>query len=270
MKGIFATVRTLFCLLLLSRAAYAQDYEWHPRNALALSLNFSQVVEENISPVKFSAPGPGGALMRRHETADSYQTMELSGYAVFPRSAAEKTTRSRLVSIAFKYAYMLQGAFGNEHLSVGAFGKVSFKDAYYKNFDETLLYWANFYGAGAAAAFVQPLSDKYAFEAIFELPLIGAGFRPETVRSYKIQNTSIGGVIKSNNSNGNFVVPGNYFNPSLSAALLGSKRSLLRSVSYKYTRVREKVTVSNPFRESNHQLTLTFALPAGDSVPPGF
>lgn len=260
MKGSQAKLRILLCSFFLPFLAFSQDYTWHPQNALSLSIDYSQIKEENVTPKTFTGPGFGGALQRRYERDGSYSFLELSGYAVFPKTSTEKTLHSRLVSLALKYAYMVNEAFGNEHLSVGAFAKASFKNAYYRNYQNTLLYWANFYGAGVAFALEEPLSEKYAFEAVFEMPLVGAAIRPSMTRSYQIQKTGIGNVIKVNNSDPNFALPGNYLNPSLSLAILTSKLSLLRSVSYKYTHTKEKTDVSQPFHENNHALTFTFMI----------
>ena len=259
MKGISAPVCALLCALLIPALALSQDYLWHPRTSFSLAVDYSQLREENVNSNLFSGPGIGGALQRRQEGDFFYQIIEASGYAVVPKSAKERTTKSLMGTAALKYTFMLNRAFGSDHLSVGLFAKASVKESYFTRKGNSTLYWANYGGFGAAIVYQKPLSENYAFEAIFEMPLAGIAYRP-MANGRKFPKNTIGNVIKSNTSDGNFAMPGNYLNPSLSLGILTSKQSLLRSVSYKYMHFEVKTAVSKKYWENNHSLTFGFKL----------
>ena len=259
MNGFFERVSFWLCISIISLPASAQDETWHPRYSISLSLHYSQIVDENVKAVSFTGPGAGASLRRWMDGDFFYQYLEAGGYVSLPKTATEKSSRSALGNANLKYGFNLKRAFGSEHVSVGLFALGSVREAYYKNYKSNNLFWANFIGLGGNLTVEEPLSEKYAFQAVFDIPLMGVVYRTSLTRKPPAKNT-VKYVLNSNFSDANLGSPGNYLNPCLSLGILTSARSGLRSISYEYCYIKAKTAASGAYRENAHSLSFTFKI----------
>ena len=247
----------LFSTLIFPAIGYSQENPWHPRYTASVSFNYSQIVDENIKPVSFTGPG-GGVLLRRNFEGELFEHyIEAGGYAVWPKTSTENSTRSAMGNVSLKYGINAQHPLGSDHVGVGLFALGSMREAYYKDFGHNNVYWANFIGIGANLSLTEPLSEKYALQAIVDVPFLGLDYRPVHKQPY--WKKTVSNMVHANFSHSDLATPGNYLNPSFTVHLLASKGPL-RAISYRYAYLKAKTDVSGEYRENGHALMITFKI----------
>ncbi len=84
---------------------------------------------------------------------------------------------------------------------LGPEASISFSLCFFPNWDDSHLYWADYYSIGVRNSFSVKLKNENEWVAFVSLPLFSVFSRPELYRLYKIDDTDFGGIMSNLNSN---------------------------------------------------------------------
>jgi hypothetical protein len=196
----------------------------------------------------------------RRVSPGNYQEAGLEFDWVRPKSSWEPAAVSAYVNINLHYAMLFTVVDkGGWSLYAGANVQGDFHPVYYPLWDDSHMYWATFGGLGAQCLARKQLNEQKVFFAGFSMPLLGFLSRPPTYRENKMEDTSIGNVVKLNFQDPEFAHPGNFFNPDIKAGLemlISDKFSLSLFLHFEY--IAAKASYSEKYREMRTGLGIDF------------
>ena len=83
-----------------------------------------------------------------------------------------------------------------------------------------------------------------------QLPVAGYNNRPQSVRNYKMDDPSVGGIIKLAHKDLKFATFKKYFNPSFEFGI--DLNSSLKTLYYKVEYLYAEASYSKPYKQINH------------------
>ncbi|SEL24573.1 hypothetical protein [Parapedobacter koreensis] len=227
---------------------------------LGLSATSKQISEANISSRIFDAYGVGFSLTKQLKSEYFTQQFGLYANLNLAKTAIEQSYRSYIAQINLEYAYLKDLKLSSPSVAIGPFAMIDYRNATYRNFDNTHIYWANFAGIGIKSKMEIPLNAIWSIQGSLKLPLIGVGFRPSANRLYSFDDTSVSGILKSNHTNARFSAINNYINPAFVIGLRSNEKGFLHNISYQFDYLQYDHPKANRYRDLTHSLAITINL----------
>jgi len=194
---MMSTTRFIIMILLVSESIQAQDStstapSFH---AIGVTIGVNQLKEENLLPRAHS--GFITTLSYQYlRMGDTYQDLRLGlGYSRVI-ATPEDITKSVNALISFSYSYAFKIA-KPSHLVwfLGPQAKVSYSASLFPNWDDSHLYWADVFSLGVMNALSYTFESGSRLLSTISLPILSLYSRPETLRLYKFDEDSFGGVV---------------------------------------------------------------------------
>ena len=142
----------------------------------------------------------------QYKNLEESHSVNLSIGIAFASTSVKGDEGSYFPNLKLQYEYEHKISETNYGIwSIGMFAKADYRLAIYPTWDESHGYWADFMGVGFLSTFEKPMhGSKFIFTSL-QLPIIGFNSRPEAIRNYKMDDPSIGGILKIVNKNFKFV-----------------------------------------------------------------
>ncbi len=256
---------TVISFLLMNLFIYGQDSTGIiPGNSFqtaGISAGINQIKEENLLPLVHTGYIIN-ILYEYRNIKKSYQNIQL--ILGFSRVVADPEDITKSVNIIIKPSYsfcfnLVRKSDFNFYLGPQVGGSYSL--SYYPSWDDSHVYWADFFELGSTAIGQYILTEDRRIQFQVSVPLISFYSRPELLRLFKADDSSFGGIVKSSHSN-------------IKAGLWDSVFALRLCVEYQFPVFRTKTEAfsysleytrvnrdgGNPFQQLIHQLGLKVLL----------
>lgn len=206
-------------LIFFSKILFGQNYKQNTFSIL-YQPTFYQIKENNFCGLKHKNFGSKFQLSFLKTKDKYYQTYNFSVDFVRPESKYEDGALSVYASIKFQYDILFpvnQLHLGN--FQIGGLAKADYKFAYYPNWDESHLYWANFIGFGFKSKYLKTITENKNIYISIDLPILGMVSRTETDRYYKIEELNFSNIIAKNHQHLQLSSVNNYFDLNLNIGI---------------------------------------------------
>lgn len=241
-------------------ALYAQDSSRFV-HLVQLRFGINQVKDENLHPKVSTGTVTEltyGFEKQRDRWKQFYFTL---GYSR-PKTELEDVAKTVNLMIRLGYAHTFQ-LVKKDRLQyyLGPEATLAYTTVYFPNWDESHFYWANYLGVGVRNNVVVPLKNDKRWVTSITLPFFALYSRPDLYRLYKIEDTSAEGIIRDFNSN---ITPAhltNVFYVKLNTEIrFPVFRHKTQALGYRFDYLRMKENDSRNFKQSIHELAITFFL----------
>lgn len=241
-------------------ALYAQDSS-RLVHLVQLRFGINQVKDENLHTK--ASTGTITELTYGFEKQRSrWQQFNFTlGYSR-PKTELEDIAKTVNGKVRFDYAYTFR-LVKNDRLKyyLGPEASLAYTVVYFPNWDDSHFYWANYLGVGVRNNIVMPLKNNKQWVTSVTLPFFAVYSRPDLYRLYKIEDTSAEGIIRSFNSNITPAHLSNVFYLKLNTEIrFPVFRRKTQALGYRFNYLRMKDSDSKTFKQSIHELGITFFL----------
>lgn len=89
----------------------------------------------------------------------------------------------------------------NFNYYVGPDARITYNVSFYPNWDDSHLYWADYYAVGVSNILFLELKNENEWISSISFPLFSVFSRPDLYRLYKIDDTDVSGIVNNLNSN---------------------------------------------------------------------
>jgi len=237
-----------FIFIVIGKIIFAQN---NVKNNFIISLQptYYQIKENNINGLVHANIGYKLDLYFEKYKNRLLNTISISGSYMRPKTKYENSISSVFAGIKLQYDLLYQiNQLGKQNIFVGGLIKADYKLAFFPSWDDSHLYWANFFGFGLKSKFEKNINDNKTFICSVEIPILGLVSRPETYRYYKIEEVSFKNLISKNHSQLKLSTFNNYFEAN---AALGINYKITNkfAVGFQYNIefARIKTNYSQPF-----------------------
>ncbi len=253
MLALFLQVTTL-------NLAWGQE-SYNSFHVVGIGKGLNQIREENLLPLVHTGFDTGVSYEFRN-IKGNYQDFQLSGTFCLLKTRAEDLSATGNIKLNAIYSYCF-GLIGSDAVRyyLGPQAKMAYSVALYSNWDESHLYWADYYSAGLNNILSFRLKNEKNLVFNLSLPLLSFYSRPDAMRLFKADEFSPGAIIESMNSD---LKPGFWntafflhFGIEYQFPVFQSKRE---SIAYSIDFTRIKGNNSNPFKQLIHQVGLRILL----------
>ena len=166
-------------------------------HVLGITIGVNQVKEENLLPRVHTGFITSLSYGYRR-IGERYQDFRFA--LGFSRILAtpEDVTKSANATITSTYSYCFQAIDGPSiTYYVGPEAKIAYSIFLYPNWDDSHLYWGNSFSLGISNVVFYSFPNDTRLFSTFSISLLSLYSRPETLRLYKIDDISFGGVVSN-------------------------------------------------------------------------
>jgi hypothetical protein len=214
-----------------------------------------QRMERNLHGMRHNSPGILLFTEWSKQKLKHRHVASLEAGFTKPKAAFEPAAYSIGLLLETRYHYQRQIITGQQGtFYAGGWVGAHYNLAFYPNWDESHMYWANFAGLGFSTHWQKQLTgtSKHVFADV-SLPLLGGISRPPLHRDYKIEDTAPSAIIKTNHKDMQLAGPAQYFNPNLKLGLqLNTTSRLACALYYQANYIHATTTYSNPYKQIRH------------------
>jgi len=173
-----------------------------------------------------------------------------------PKNEFEPANVTLAMNVDLKYSYLIKlKSVEKAGLYLGGMAQADYKLAYYALWDDSHMYWADFWGIGFSSWLEKPLKERSGFIASFELPVFGLASRPPLRRDYKIDDQSFGGIMEMAHQDLKVVSPVSYFNPVLKFGIrLKYSDKFSTDFYYHFEYLNADISYSDEYKQLQHGL----------------
>ncbi|WP_256003335.1 hypothetical protein [Pedobacter deserti] len=200
------------CIYFLSVIVSTDGFAQQRKFSLDLEAAHFQNVEDNLVPLRNVGPAVHIGVAYSIERFESIDLFRLSSTLTLPKTAIENVRESYTgkLSLSYDRLYNIK-----EKFFLGFSINADYRDGFYKAIDQSHLYWTSFLGGGLSGDFKQRVGNSANLTMHFNIPVFGLVSRPAIDRYYKVDDPSLGNLIKLNHSNYSFALANQYINPKL-------------------------------------------------------
>lgn len=171
-----------------------QKNKW---NAVSVTGGINQIKEFQLAP-KVHSGFTAGANYEYMYIGDYISGVRINLDGSGLASDMEKKYQSANIRLRANYQYLFL-LFDTGFMSYyfGFEGGMNYSVSMYPNWDESHLYWANYVGVGIKNRYGIHINDNNHVIINFALPFFVVASRPQMNREYKMDDFSLGGILKS-------------------------------------------------------------------------
>ncbi len=167
---------------------------------------------------------------------------------------------SILISASYSYCFSIAGK-KNLSYFVGPQAIVSYRPSLYPDWDDSHMYWANYYAAGVNNIITYDFKNGNRLFSQLAFPLITIYSRPDLYRLYKIQDISFSGIMSDMNDN----LSAGFWNNAFSIHFIAEYqfpvfKTKMESISYSFDYTSVKFEGGKPYNQIIHQVGLKIIL----------
>lgn len=230
-------------------------------HSIAIQLGMNQVRDENLHPKVHTGSINELAYEFESKAAILRQFRFAVGYSWIKTELEDlsKTLNLKL-NMGYSQCYSLVKGSNFEYYA-GPEAGLAYNVAYFPNWDDSHLYWANYISLGVQNAVSVQFDNGNEWISSLSIPLFTMYSRPELYRLYKIDDIDFGGFVNNLNSNFTPAFWGNAFYLKLKTEYrfpaFGNKRE---AFTYSLEFLRIKSGDGNPFTQISHQIGIKLLL----------
>jgi hypothetical protein len=252
----------LILTLILSALAYlsfAQDTGLPlKQNNISVTIGHNQFKDENLHPKVFRGLLIGSSFLH------SKISKNISEYSAGLKISLLNTLYEDFPSAAnililgnYRYLFSLVHREKLDYY-IGPLADLQWGTSLYFNWDESHMYYANYFSGGVGNRFIYTTGDK-TFNFNLDIPLISCISRPEKNRQFKIDDMTFAGIVKNLSSNREVVLPDKnfYINAGLEMKYL-TKGQRIRSVGYNFRYHYMEASYGNPYYNIENAISYKF------------
>jgi hypothetical protein len=191
-----------FVFALFITWAHAQEKDSAgSQHVIALRFGMIQVKDENLHP-KVSTGTLTELVYGFEKRKKTWQQFHLAFAYSRLKTTLEDLSKSVNLQLKLDYSksYLLKE---NGHCAyfLGPETRLAYNACYFPNWDDSHLYWADYFSIGVRNHFTIKLKNQNALLASLSVPLFSVFSRPDLYRLYKIDKIDAGGIAQNLNSN---------------------------------------------------------------------
>jgi hypothetical protein len=249
-----------FVLFIWAVTIYAQQKEELPKkqNSISITSGYNQFKDENLNPKVHSGLMIGTSF--QHSEISKIVSEYGAGLKVsILNTVTEEFPSSYNIQILGNYKYLFKLT-GDHKLNyyLGPIVDLQYGASAYFNWDESHLYWANYLSGGIGNRLSYSVNNK-TLNITLDIPLISAISRSENNRQYKIDNMTIGGILKNLCSNIESALPDKHFFLKTGIELITPMHNKkMRSIAYNFKYHAMHSTKGLPFQNIEHSISYKF------------
>jgi len=243
-----------FTIILLSIVAFSKCYAQQKHDQFSMEALYYQNIDKTLAPVRNTGLGLRVGYTLIKDDIGHINTFNVNGMAAHVKSQIEGTRRSIIGNFQLLFDHKKKL---NSNFRLGYTFQALYKDGFYKNIDQSHLYWLNFIGGGLSTSYSIDLNTSSQLSLAFRLPLLGFITRNEEDRLYKLDDPSLKNIIKLNHRNYTFSTVTGFTNPSFEINydyIFNSKYTLSIFARSEYTYFETSANV--PYKEMQNGIGL--------------
>jgi hypothetical protein len=195
----------MYILLLISNLIKGQDTDLSSESDKAYSVNFqvglNQIREMNLLPLVHK-----GKLtelsFETEKVKSSLRQFQFSFFYSRIKTGAEEMPKSGNIRLGLDYSYnFLIFQKNNLRYYLGPQASLCYSYMLYPNWDDSHGYWADYLSFGPNNILSVSVKHEREWFTSLNFSLVSFFSRPEEIRQYKMDNSSVEGILKSLNSN---------------------------------------------------------------------
>lgn len=249
---------TTFLFLISTSFCFGQHNKiLSKKNSFQLDLGLNQLKEENLHP-KVHSGFIYGLSYTNLRTSLHQKRFRFGIQFSRLKTKYESTNASMNIQLNIGYSYLFEMVAKNKFtFSFGPELVLHYNLSHYPNWDESHLYWSDHLVLGVQNKLKYQLNNDQQITLDFTLPFVSVISRPDLNRMYKIDDISLGGVIKSMHSN----LEGSLCSQSLAITSrleyhFKSSNRVSQAICYSFNYSKILVNEGAPFQNVQHLLGL--------------
>jgi hypothetical protein len=249
-------------LLCLAITANAQPGDSNPiANVIGFQFGVNQIKDENLHP-KVSTGTSTELFYAFEKKGKTWSRFQFTlGYSRL-KTGLEDLSKTINLQLDFDYSlnFFASGK-SNFKYYVGPEARIAYNVSFYPNWDDSHLYWANYYALGVSNILFIQLNNEKQWINSLSMPVFSVFSRPDLYRLYKIDDTDFSGIAHNLNSN---LAPATVTNVFYIKFQTEYRVPIFKEkqqgfiFSTDYSLVREKD--GNPFSQLNYQVGIKMLL----------
>lgn len=255
-------MKVILCIILASlfQLSFAQQYTDVPvkQNSISINPGYIEFKDENLHPKIFRGLTIGSYYLH------SKISKNISEYSAglnfsLTNTVYESFPSSANILILGSYRYLFAIVRGdNLSYYLGPDADLQYGTSAYFNWDDSHLYFANYLSAGIGNRIRFKMGDR-SFDFNMDIPFISFICRPDSIRQYKIDDVTFGGIFKNLSSNSEFALLNKnfYVKAGLDMNFL-IKGKKTRSVGYHFKYHIMQASNANPYQNIEHTISYKF------------
>jgi hypothetical protein len=220
-------------------------------------VGINQLKEENLHPKVHS--GMIYDLRYSNIRTNLYQKqLQFGVHFSKLKTKYESLAASMNLQLYGSYSYLFHGIKKNKFtFMLGSELKFHYSISHYPSWDESHLYWSNYFGLGVHSKIKYQRNKEQELTLDFSTPIISVISRPELDRMYKIDDISLGGIISSMHSN----LEGTFWNHSFVLKSqfeykFTTSKQIAQAICYSFNYHRMQANKGLPFQNIQHLIGL--------------
>jgi hypothetical protein len=250
-------------ILVNAKLICGQEINYHKSNyhIIAVQCGINQIRETNLLP-KIHSGFISSILYELRKANRNIGGFEFGLGLSRPKTNLEELSKSANINLNTAYSYCFR-FIDKSGLTcfLGPRFNIFYSFSYYPNWDDSHKYWATTYSAGLKNIVSYVFKNNTRFYVSLAIPVISIYSRPDLVRLFKFDKSSLGGVFNDMNSN---LKSGFWdrafflqFYAEYQFPILGGK---LEAISYSLDYTRIQRLGGKPFAQLLHQIGLKILL----------
>lgn len=196
---MIAIIILMYCSLLnsLTQKTLCPDSDVRPIKNFELMTGITQQKEKNLHGRVFNGLGYSFVYTSMREEKNISTTKFSIGNSHLGTSL-ENGFQSLSLTLNMNYIYEFQTFYSDKwRMHTGPGSALNYNISFYKNWDESHLYWSNFFDMSLNQRFEYTMHNENKLIGRISIPVFHIVSRPEKIRDYKIDDLSFGGIIKN-------------------------------------------------------------------------
>lgn len=233
----------------------------HSFHAIGIASGINQEKEENLLPLIHSGFVLNLSYEYRH-IEKNYENVQFIVGLSRIKSDPEDITKSVNLLLNSSYSYCFNFLDKSDFLFfLGPRVAAAYSLSFFPNWDESHVYWSNYFSIGTTALAQYDLGDNQKFQFSLSVPLLSYYSRPDLLRLYKNDEISFSGFLKNSHSNMKVGFWDSVFALHLTFEYqFPVFRTKIEAISYSFDYTRIKRDDGNPFQQIIHQIGLRVLL----------
>jgi hypothetical protein len=252
--------RLIIPLFFLSATALSQEKDsTETMHIIALRFGVNQIKDENLNTKVSTGTLTEFSYGFEKRTA-SWQKFHLTlGYSRL-KTQVEDLSKSVNLKLNTGYSMSFKIVQGNNFkYYLGPEANIAYDGCFFPNWDDSHLYWADYFSVGVRNIFSVKLKNKNEWVTDVSIPLFSVFSRPELYRLYKIDDTDFGGIVHNLNSDLTAAHLTNVFFFHLQTEYrFPVFKNKTQAFTYSFEWLRVKNNDGNPFSQLSHQIGIKF------------
>lgn len=247
----------LICCIFTSANLIAQLEDKSIQNSVQLSIGINQIKDKNLHPKVHT--GAIYTIQYNHSrTKKNHSTLDFSFSYGQVKTVLEEASNSLGIQLNGSYGYLFRLDLKDKFTYfLGPKLAFNYRLSHYPMWDDSHLYWADDFSLEMANIIQYSFQNNTALVGYLDLSVFSVFSRPKLNRAYKIDDVSLGGIIKNMHSNFDVGTFNKAFNLDLGIEYqFKIAKKITQAICYSFNYHRFKAKEGMAFSNLQHNLGL--------------